>query len=270
MFEPIWLFFGALSFWSWLALIIFLSCAITAAAHENGLFAAGAFVLFGIIFWATSGMNAFAWIWNHPGWFVTILAGYIGIGGAWSVIKWNRLRSKFEEGASELERGYIETLHNQVKRYLEPRNRNDYRDEGNIVAVTLCKRVTQLSASATPSAVAEDDKISALLLSWSSALENGQLPEPEFKAELKKLASNYVENSPKIDRYKNRIFGWILGWPFSMIWYVIDDIVKDIAKWVFESLRGVYEGISKRSDNRLRARFGLNEETVTTAPAPDA
>lgn len=45
---------------------------------------------------------------------------------------------------------------------------------------------------------------------------------------------------------KGRITGWMLWWPFSMVSYVIGDLLADIIRWVQNLFGGIYQRIAAR------------------------
>lgn len=44
---------------------------------------------------------------------------------------------------------------------------------------------------------------------------------------------------------KSRILHWMAWWPFSMIWTLINDPIRHLYRWTWETLRGVFDSIAK-------------------------
>lgn len=74
---------------------------------------------------------------------------------------------------------------------------------------------------------------------------------PEHPLQYERLDSSYkiqqdldtIEDlltPPQASENKRRIMAWISAWPFSMVWYLIDEPIKQIFEW----MKGTYQRIS--------------------------
>lgn len=63
----------------------------------------------------------------------------------------------------------------------------------------------------------------------------------EQKANGYKISSYQI---PKAKDKKGKIANWILFWPISFIWTFLDDVVKEIANKIVETLNSLYQGIA--------------------------
>jgi len=65
----------------------------------------------------------------------------------------------------------------------------------------------------------------------------------------KKDGKSYVPHitKPLASDYKSRIIGWMTFWPWSMVWFVINDPVRRAFKAIYEILQEAYQGISDRA-----------------------
>lgn len=50
---------------------------------------------------------------------------------------------------------------------------------------------------------------------------------------------------PRASENKSRILTWVLYWPFSMVWTIIDEPFRRAFTMVFERIRGLYQRISE-------------------------
>ena len=53
-------------------------------------------------------------------------------------------------------------------------------------------------------------------------------------------------NKPEFNSYRSRTINWILWWPFSIIWTIwtiVNDLVKNIGTWIYQTLIDVYRAI---------------------------
>jgi len=51
---------------------------------------------------------------------------------------------------------------------------------------------------------------------------------------------------PKVGDYKSRIIGWMILWPASAIWTLINDPVRVVFEEIYERISGMMQGISNR------------------------
>jgi hypothetical protein len=75
-----------------------------------------------------------------------------------------------------------------------------------------------------------------------SALKDALRRKPEMSEEEKRVFM--LGHRPNLDENKERVFCWILLWPFSVLSYIFGDLLRDIANWVFERLRGTAQRIT--------------------------
>jgi len=81
---------------------------------------------------------------------------------------------------------------------------------------------------------------------YRKALETGKLTG-EVKAGWKEqLANSYGQwtKKPEYSRSKDRITGWMIFWPWSCLWLVINDPVRRFCGWVYDTLGGLYKSIA--------------------------
>lgn len=52
--------------------------------------------------------------------------------------------------------------------------------------------------------------------------------------------------APHLGTWQNKakVFNWIAYWPFSVINYIFDRLIRDLVDWVIESLKGIYNAIA--------------------------
>lgn len=48
---------------------------------------------------------------------------------------------------------------------------------------------------------------------------------------------------PYLNEHKNSIVAWIVYWPLSVLWFVINKPIKGFFDWIFNLVRGIYQGI---------------------------
>lgn len=55
-----------------------------------------------------------------------------------------------------------------------------------------------------------------------------------------------LDYKPRLDEHKERAFSWIILWPFSVLAYVFGDLIRGVADWIIERLRGAASRITAR------------------------
>ena len=50
----------------------------------------------------------------------------------------------------------------------------------------------------------------------------------------------------KVSHYKERVITWMIWWPSSVIWTLLDDLVKNIFNHIYNGIHSTLQGISNR------------------------
>ena len=56
---------------------------------------------------------------------------------------------------------------------------------------------------------------------------------------------------PKPNSEKTRIIGWMGYWPLSLVWFLVDDIVKEIFNWLYYRFAAIYQKITDAAIRRV-------------------
>lgn len=88
-----------------------------------------------------------------------------------------------------------------------------------------------------------DESINAL---YYEALKTGKLTGTVKEEWDEHLGSVYGwrTKKPEYSQSKDRITGWMIFWPWSCLWLVINDPVRRFFGWVYETLGGLYRSIA--------------------------
>src|SRR3989338_8426221 len=81
------------------------------------------------------------------------------------------------------------------------------------------------------------------MVGWKGHPEEAQQREHFMESNWPKL----VNYKPMAKRNKDRIVSWMVCWPWSMSWAIINDPVKHVFGYVFRKLQGSYQMISDRT-----------------------
>jgi hypothetical protein len=61
---------------------------------------------------------------------------------------------------------------------------------------------------------------------------------------------------PSATTKKKKITSWIMLWPASAVWFLVNDPVRRAAEWVFEKIKGAFEAIAKRAFGKAFSGIG--------------
>ena len=64
--------------------------------------------------------------------------------------------------------------------------------------------------------------------------------------------ANFSSGTLKVSDYKTTITTWIIWWPISGIWFIINDPIKRLANWLYAQFKGVYAWIYKKSLGKIQ------------------
>lgn len=84
-------------------------------------------------------------------------------------------------------------------------------------------------------------------------LENITLdtPVPEKFMDEWKRSIGYGWSMPRVHENKSKISIWVIYWPVSMIWSVINDFIKRFVKTIIMKIRVIYDGITKLAFRKI-------------------
>lgn len=80
---------------------------------------------------------------------------------------------------------------------------------------------------------------------WYFYVRNMRAQYDEAKKEGLRIISYY--NKPDINKNKARALTWAIYWPWSMVWTLINDPIKNLFKYFFRRLQAVYQKIADKA-----------------------
>ena len=210
--------FFATGFMFWVLAVAAFFAIMIFSEHDSNFWAAGVVIVFASIMHANGALTLF----SDPLAFLMWAAAYFAIGAVWSSTKWWLLLLNRGEEFGELKLKWIKlynALPNDPKNVLEP----DY------------MKLDEDVASEIPLSRKKEFK---MFLEDHGYL-NG------YSATRRTIVPNW--------RYcKERITTWILWWPTSFLWTMLNDPLVRLAKWIYQRLGGVYDRIT----NLVFGKFG--------------
>lgn len=90
-----------------------------------------------------------------------------------------------------------------------------------------------------------------------NGVHGGRVP-PELKDDWKAVCAsrfNYLSSrggpengyAPMVSKNKARLMRWMMFWPWSFLWTMINDPIKKVFKWIYRSIQGTLQGMSDRA-----------------------
>lgn len=215
---------GTLGFYS--CVVILLGLILLLIENQKPIFAG--FVLLGAsflywTFWDISSFKAFQYLANNPSAIFSLAISFIAVGIVYSFLRWHSL------------------LMNARDEILD--KRADIIDRYSIL------ENTQIGKLEIAAKLRDHDLISMRQVIRGTRYSGYErIPESlevEYLNNLLKL--NLTETiAPVANDHKTEIISWIIYWPFSLLWYLIDDPLKKFGKFLYRNLVSIYDKMSKR------------------------
>jgi hypothetical protein len=107
--------------------------------------------------------------------------------------------------------------------------------------------------------------------------EKGEIPN-ELRVEFKSAVDHNDQwssrgtgrvSKPIIRENKGRIVLWMIYWPWSAVWTLINDPVKKTFEWMFHRLQGVYQFVADSIYRNTKDDFNYIPPPPAPAPADD-
>ena len=234
--------FGTYSFWITTALVSFFLIACVEkiwAGWATLMLACAASVVF-----FSNGINPLSYIQEHPYDIAQWVCLHILIGAFWSVYRWYILLLKERRKIVKIKKAFLQ------KRHIE----------GDDVPVALREEwLFELKAHQYGRSYGEQgvyyerqDKIEFLREHSISIPSDDRLIEipdrlkDEWRKRVQKISRELqFKMRPRPRDNKGLITLWMIYWPWSMAWYILNDPIKRFANWIYRRIQQMLEFISK-------------------------
>lgn len=197
-------------------------------------------VLAGLYFWGDLSY-ALNWIYQNPLQALGIFAGYfLLVGAPYALVKWWSFVHFVREKNREYKKSWLATWPQKVARAKQD-IANSQRDIQNYPGrLDILERSRQ-----------EMSEAQARLEMWeaSKGVMTANLL-PLWKAYEEEVSikdwfgHNLSITKPEPDQYKGRIVSWIIYWPPSMFWTILNDPIRKIGKAIYNWMAGTLKRIS--------------------------
>lgn len=228
MHELAWFALGTFSFW--LLLIVESLLIFVFEATENTGWGVISVIATIAIMSYVGHVPIWSLISGHPVYTILILLSYIAAGILYSFWKWDRYgakkRREFNEGKSEFLQSALKFINSKDRFFGSSRSDRYIDDDENH------KRSNTLRGK-------DEDEKKAII----AALESGKIPDQWAQEWQIHLAKYKI---PAATQNKEMIVRWMMFWPWSLIWTIVQDFVIDLFENIFRWLKNTYQKIANR------------------------
>jgi len=226
MFEAIALTLAAMGFWFWTVCGLVFVAILFFEEHENNI---GAFIVFGLFVGLMEWSGALS-IFTDPLTMLMYLAGYYAAGVVWSFIKWLSFLQKRADKFAELKLAWIVEHNTAMQNEID---RGVAAEEGEI-ALELLPVDAKLTLTSDQKKDLKRYLADNLFIGWHNASET--------------VIPTAREN-------KNKIVTWILWWPCSALWTLLNDPLVRLANYLYTRLQGMYARLA----NMVFSKYNVEE-----------
>jgi hypothetical protein len=216
----------------WVTACVFAAIAIALIENRKAIVATVILLIAGFLyckFWHVRATEGFRWLMNHPSAifgaaFVSIIVGII-----YSFIKWGSFLSNTKDEILEKKEDLIEKYN------------IDEKTEIGRLEIALALRSSDDGYAV--------DNLGHMRTTLVGQHHSGRKRVPDQFAEqwLSHLRTlEFKSLTPKAKDHKSDIITWIIYWPFSLVWFIIDDPMKRLGKFLYRLLGSLYDNVAKK------------------------
>lgn len=86
---------------------------------------------------------------------------------------------------------------------------------------------------------------------------SGPIPD-ELRSDWQRRA--YAHNKPQVRENKGRILTWMIYWPWSFVWTILNDPVKRLFKNIFNAMRAIFQKVADSAYKDVEDDFSPPKE----------
>lgn len=211
----------------WFVLIFLSSCFIICSLeYDNSGGATATFIGTILLLTFLGDLKPIAWIAANPWGFLSIIGLYFVIGAIWGVIKWTFYNYK-----------RLEQYENEKSQFL--------RNHGVLNTKTVPEN---------------------LKVDWNKYLTESSIWRISYTVGWGNPKQYKIQIAPIPWENKNRILTWMIYWPWSLLWSLLDDLVRNIFKRIQRMLNSFMEWISHIIFKHVENDYELPPTVDSTKP----
>lgn len=276
--------YGTFWFWAFLtAEFIFLMYCLEFKRYYIAPFSLAVFLLVLFLFGDVV-KPVLTYLWEHPLHTLGIIAGYFVVGTVYAIIKWLLFVRDVREINREYKSDWLEEIPDLISRYQKfIHNYEDAKRKGLDLSDYDISRELQNNLWNIPefySQTLNEQIYSRALKSLAALIEAAKTPGGFVNDATYQLWKDYESKATFVDflnrswpvkkpepaAYKTDIINWIGWWPPSLVWTIINDPVRRIARQIYYSVARLLKQISDYTwqDEEWRAPDRQEEDVPKT------
>ncbi len=227
-------FLFGISFWGWALVLLEFVILFPLMAYDKSELATISLIVGGVAAYFLFGWNIASIVWYNPGASISCVLAYFLIGMLWSMFRWSQFavecRVLFDE---------------KVATFIQLKKKN----------LNLTQNKTAMNFREPPKEPFSEEVKKRILAS----LNEGKIPDELLEEWRNSFAWSQSYPPSPVDN-KRKITTWISFWPWSLIWYIIRDLFRELVDAIYKRLSGLYWSISRRQFANADARLFKNRE----------
>jgi hypothetical protein len=222
--------FGAFWFWVLVAEFVVL---VALTENERPFISIGVVIVGLVLLHYLGGVSVFSWCIANPWLLVAYIVGYSAVGVAWSIAKWwmfvRERRNRYIAKKAE----WIGGLNSTIQRLRQ--------DKGG------------------PIKDMEDRQRQADIL--EKVLNIGRLTKDAMPYWQDYARGAYSIHKPEAGNYVDRIINWMMFWPFSAFWFLLDRPIRRLFTRLYDSISWLLRKIADTAYNGIDDEINKDDES---------
>lgn len=230
-------FFAIGTLWFWILIAVASIIIFAFIEHEKGVMA---FITFIAAMVALSFWGDVSWKWFTENWIISIgiVVSYFVLGTFWGVNKWwffvRLMREKYDEALAAFQKDWKD-LRARLN-ILRDVRRHEMDEEDEDALVLFARLKTEEDKAEFCDRLLEKYKFTQKQ-AWENHIEDDGYGLYNM---------TYFQYKPNPRKNKGRIMMWMMYWPWSFIWTIINDPIKRMFKACFEYVSSLLAKISAK------------------------
>jgi len=235
------------TFWFWVILAVEFFVLIWCLEYERYLFAPVtlAALLVGLYFFGNLA-DMGRWIWDNPWWATGYFGGYFVVGAIYTLVKWWTFSYDIREKNREEKKSWLsnwKTWAATAKNNLDSLQKNLQRLERDEKPWNYEEQKKNFTEE-----IALQTSRQAAFEACNGAMTVDLLPfwkDHEQETWVNDWFGRRVSIAkPEPENYKGRIIAWIVYWPPSMFWTLLNDPIRKLGRQIYYRMAGTLKRIS--------------------------
>ena len=236
------------TFWFWLLMFAEFVVLIACLSHEKYFLAPLSLaVTIALLILGGSGLGGVVdWVRMNPSWTVALVLGYFAIGVGYTIAKWWVFVRDVLEKYQEHKTLWLADWKSRAEKYLHSAEQKDVQlkqakarsENGNYIN-SLTKEMEDYKKWAEIWLASKGQMTPELIPYWQA--ETNSYHWLDF------FGRSTSIRKPEPSAYKGRIIAWLVYWPPSMFWTLLNDPLRRLGNWLYHNVLHILKDISDKA-----------------------